>query len=102
MKPRTSANPPPNIEFLPFTAAPKGSAFKLLGDVLNETGLAKSIDLVSAIRNGLDPVVYLTTDGGEMFANPGSWKLGLDIVVGNRAAQVERQAEHAAQRREVT
>jgi hypothetical protein len=71
MKSPPRAAPPPNIEFLPLTAAPVGCSFKLLGDVLDEIGLTSAFDLVAAVRVGLGPAIYVT-DGGEMLADKGS------------------------------
>jgi hypothetical protein len=94
MKSPPRAALPSNFEFLPLSASPKGCSFKLLSDVLAENGLTRSIDLVAAIRDGLNPAVY-TTEGGEMLADAGSWKLGVSIVATNREVPVERSGSAA-------
>jgi hypothetical protein len=85
---------PPNIEFLPLSAAPAGCGFKLIADVLAENGLWNSIELLAALRDGLNPAVY-ATEGGEMLADPGAWRLGLDIVTTNREVAAERNGRAA-------
>jgi hypothetical protein len=85
---------PPNIEFLPLTAAPAGCGFKLLADVLVDTGLSQSIDLVAALRDGLNPAIY-TAGGDDMLADPGAWSFGLDVVTTNREVAAERDGRAA-------
>ena len=85
---------PPNIEFLPLGAAPTGSSFKQIADVLAENGLSSSIDLLIALRDGLNPAVY-ATESGEMLGDPGAWRLGLNIVATNREVAAERAGRAA-------
>jgi hypothetical protein len=91
--PPRQANPP-NIEFLPLSAAPAGCGFKLITDVLAENGLSNSIDLLAALRDGLNPAVY-ATEGGEMLGDPGAWRLGLNIVATSREVAAERAGRAA-------
>jgi hypothetical protein len=91
--PPRQANPP-NIEFLPLNAAPAGSCFKQIADVLAENELSSSIDLLAALRDGLNPAVY-ATESGEMLGDPGAWRLGLNIVATSREVAAERDGRAA-------
>jgi hypothetical protein len=89
---------PPNLEFLPLSAAPTGCSFKLMADILAENGLLSAIDLLAVLKSGLNPAVY-TTEGGEMLGDPGAWRLGLDIVATNHEVAAERAATSIKLRR---
>jgi hypothetical protein len=84
----------PPVVFLTLSEAPPRSNLTMLEGMLETDGPKTAVDAFRDLADGWALTVYATGDG-DLLVNPAHWRLGREILTGDRAARAERRANTA-------